>query len=87
MLAFEVNDMSCGHCVGAINDAVIAADPGAKVQIDLATHCVHIEPGSADVAQLSTAIRAAGYTPVLIESPEAVNEVVATRAGGGCRCS
>ena len=86
MITFEVNDMSCGHCVGAINDAVIAADPGAKVQVDLATHCVHIEPGSADVAQLSTAIRVAGYSPVLIESPEVAGTVTGTRCGGSCRC-
>ncbi len=86
MIAFEVKDMSCGHCVGTINRAVNAADPDANVQIDLATHRVDIEPGSGNMAQLSAAIRAAGYTPVLIESPEAVGEVVATRAGGGCRC-
>ena len=36
MLTFEVKDMTCGHCVGAITKAVEAADPGARVQIDLA---------------------------------------------------
>lgn len=28
MLAFEVKDMTCGHCVDAITKAVEAADPG-----------------------------------------------------------
>ena len=86
MIAFEVNDISCGHCVGAINRAVNAADPDAKVHIDLATHRVDIEPGGSDMAQLSAAIRAAGYTPVLIESPEAAGDVVGAGCGGGCRC-
>ena len=55
MIAFEVNDMTCGHCVKAISDAVKAADNRAAV---------HIEPGSADAAVLAGVIREAGYTPV-----------------------
>lgn len=31
MITFEVNDMTCGHCVGAITKAVGFVDPGAKV--------------------------------------------------------
>ena len=86
MIAFEVKDMSCGHCVGAISNAVNATDPGAKVQIDLATHRVNIEPGSSDTAQLSAAIQAVGYSPVLVESPASTGEATQTRCGGGCRC-
>lgn len=63
MLAFQVNDMSCGHCVGAITKAVKAADPNAQVQIDLATHRVQIEPSQADARTLQAAIEDAGYTP------------------------
>ena len=64
MIAFEVNDMSCGHCVKTITDALKAADSGAEVHIDLARHRVEIEPGSADAAALAGVIREAGYTPV-----------------------
>ena len=64
MIAFEVKDMSCGHCVKAITDAVKAADSRAKVNIDLARHRVEIEPGSTDAAALAGVIRDAGYTPV-----------------------
>ena len=64
MIAFEVNDMTCGHCVKAISDAVKAADDRAAVHIDLARHRVEIEPGSADAAVLAGEIREAGYTPV-----------------------
>jgi len=64
MIAFEVKDMTCGHCVSTVGKAVRAADAGARVQIDLATHRVEIEPAAADAAALGDAIRAAGYTPV-----------------------
>ena len=64
MIEFQVNDMTCGHCVGAITKAVHAADSGATVRIDLATHRVEIEPGAADAAELADAIKEAGYTPV-----------------------
>ncbi|MEO8805765.1 MAG: heavy-metal-associated domain-containing protein [Burkholderiaceae bacterium] len=64
MIAFEVNDMTCGHCVRAITEAVKAADSRADVYIDLARHRVEIEPGAADAAALADVIREAGYTPV-----------------------
>ncbi|HSW04623.1 heavy-metal-associated domain-containing protein [Aquabacterium sp.] len=64
MITFQVKDMSCGHCVSVITQAVMAADPQAQVQIDLATHRVSIEPAAADAAALREAIAEAGYTPV-----------------------
>ncbi len=66
MIAFEVNDMTCGHCASTITKAVQAVDQGAKVQIDLATHRVEIEPTESDAGALSAAIEEAGYTPVPI---------------------
>ncbi|HJV68281.1 heavy-metal-associated domain-containing protein [Ideonella sp.] len=63
MIAFEVKDMTCGHCVGAITQAVRAADPQARVDIDLARHLVQIEPSQADAQALEAAISEAGYTP------------------------
>jgi copper chaperone len=64
MIAFEVNDMTCGHCVSSITKAVKALDKDAEVRIDLATHRVEVEPARADAAQLAAAIEDAGYTPV-----------------------
>jgi len=66
MIAFEVNDMSCGHCVSTITKALKDADKDAKVQIDLAAHRVQVEPANADVQELCDAIKDAGYTPVLL---------------------
>lgn len=68
MITFEVKDMSCGHCVGAITKALQAVDAGARVQIDLAAHRVQVEPATADAAQLGEAIAEAGYTPVPVQA-------------------
>ena len=64
MIAFEVNDMSCAHCVNTITRAVKAADKDAEVNVDLARHRVEIVPREADARKLSDAIKEAGYTPV-----------------------
>jgi copper chaperone len=64
MIAFEVKDMTCGHCASTITKALKAADRDAQVQIDLPTHRVRVEPASADAGELADAIREAGYTPV-----------------------
>jgi copper chaperone len=88
MMAFEVNDMTCGHCVGAITQALKATDEDAKVRIDLATHRVEVESASASAAALAQAIEDAGYTPVPVPVPvpvEATDRAV-TAPERGCRC-
>ena len=65
MITFQVDDMSCGHCVAAITRAVKETDGEAQVQVDLDAHRVRIEPAAADANALADAIREAGYTPVL----------------------
>jgi copper chaperone len=71
MIAFEVNDMTCGHCVSTVTKAVQAADKGATVEIDLPRHMVRIEPRDADAQALLDAIKDAGYTPVPLAVPGA----------------
>ena len=66
MISFEVKDMTCGHCASTITKAVMSADHAAKVQIDLASHRVTIEPVGANAARLQDAITQAGYTPVAV---------------------
>ena len=36
MIAYEVNDMTCGHCASTITKAVKAVDRDAKVEVDSA---------------------------------------------------
>jgi copper chaperone len=86
MIAFEVNDMTCGHCVNTITRAIRAADPAAQVQIDLAAHRVHIESSTNDAARLSDAIRTAGYTPMAVEPARSRNVTEPAPARGGCCC-
>ncbi|MEP6875076.1 MAG: heavy-metal-associated domain-containing protein [Burkholderiales bacterium] len=86
MTTFEVKDMTCGHCVSTITKAVRAVDLGAKVQIDLATHRVTIDPTEADAAELSDAIKQAGYTPVAVEAGVERVGAKAAPVRGGCCC-
>ncbi len=62
MITFEIPEMTCGHCVRAVTEAVKAADPAAEVAVDLASHRVQVQttaPRAAVVAQLTEA----GYAP------------------------
>lgn len=43
MQVFNVEGMSCGHCVRAITQAVQARDPAASVRVDLAAKEVGVE--------------------------------------------
>jgi copper chaperone len=63
MYQLQVENMSCGHCVGAVTKAVQAVDAAAKVEIDLASKSVKIDSAS-DLAPLTSAIADAGY-PVI----------------------
>ena len=58
--------MTCGHCVRTVTATVQQVDADAKLQIDLPTHRVQIEPHQADAQTLRSAIEAAGYTPVAV---------------------
>ena len=68
MITFEVNDMTCGHCVSTITKVLKATDSDAKVEVDLASHRVRVQPASADAAELAGAIEDAGYTAVLVQA-------------------
>ena len=63
MLEFNVNDMTCNHCVSAVTKAVKEAAPGSTVEIDLDSHRVRID-GATSADAIAEAIREAGYTPV-----------------------
>ncbi|HWW73525.1 MAG TPA: cation transporter [Duganella sp.] len=63
MYKLQVENMSCGHCVGAVTKAVQAIDAAAKVDVDLATKTVKIDSAT-PLAQLKSAIADAGYPVV-----------------------
>jgi copper chaperone len=62
MLRYQVDDMSCGHCVQAITEAVKGVDANAEVKVDLAAKSVEVTTHAASEA-VAGAIRDAGYTP------------------------
>lgn len=60
MLRFQVEGMTCGHCVSSVTKAVQAVDAKAQVQVDLAGKSVSVE-GSDQKDAIAAAIRDAGY--------------------------
>ncbi|MFC5068546.1 heavy-metal-associated domain-containing protein [Flaviflagellibacter deserti] len=60
MTKFEVQEMSCGHCVKAVTEAVKGVDPAASVDVDLKSKTVSVE-SDALVETLFRAINDAGY--------------------------
>ena len=61
MIAFTVNDMTCGHCAGTIKSAIESSIPGAKVSANPEARLVSVE--GADLAKVREIIALAGYTP------------------------
>jgi copper chaperone len=62
MTTFRVSDMSCGHCVAVIENAIHEVDPRAQVACDLGLRQVRVE-GARDAEAVASAIRSAGYEP------------------------
>ncbi len=84
MITFEVNDMTCGHCVSNITKALKATDKDAKVVISLDSHRVQVEPALADVEALAAAIKDAGYTPVPVQAGSTTPGKPAGSCCGSC---
>ena len=68
-IEFQVEGMSCQHCVAAVTNAIREHDKAAQVQVDLASGRVAVE--SAQPAEmLKAAIDEAGYTVTGIANGE-----------------
>ena len=63
MLRYQVDDMSCGHCVQAITAAVKGVDPAAEIDIDLQIKSLNVAT-TATASAVREAIRKVGYSPV-----------------------
>lgn len=60
MQVFNVQGMTCGHCVKAVTTAVQEQDAAAKVEVDLAGKKVSVQSHLA-ASQILSAIREEGY--------------------------
>jgi copper chaperone len=87
MIAYRIDDMTCGGCVRAIRAALNAVAPGAALAADLETRTVRID-GEVDPGRIEAAIVDAGFAPVRIEvAPVAATAGGCGGGGGGCRCA
>lgn len=57
---FQVQDVHCASCAKRITTAIQAVQPGADVQVEIATGRVTVEPAS-DAGAILKAIEGAGY--------------------------
>ena len=88
MIAFQVDDMTCGHCAHAIEQAIRALDPGARVSVDLSTKRVSVSGTAASAAAIAAALTDAGYAPRLLDAAVIGEPEQAARSccgGGRCR--
>lgn len=60
MTEFNVEGMSCAHCVSMVTKTLKALDPQAKVEVDLASKKVKVE-STEDREILAAALTEAGY--------------------------
>ena len=60
MYELKVENMTCGHCVSRVTEAVKSVDPDAKVTVDLPTKLVRIDSVK-NIEDLSNAMEEAGY--------------------------
>ena len=62
-LTLRVPDMSCGHCVASVSDAVRQVEGVSDVSVDLEAKRVDVEGEGLELAPVAQAIREAGYEP------------------------
>jgi len=63
-LKLKIEGMTCGGCANAITRAVTAADPAAKLDIDVAAKIVKVESAQG-AERVQSIIEAAGFHPAL----------------------
>lgn len=61
---FSVTGMTCGHCERAVQQALLAVDAQAQVQIERTANRVVVQSSNASRQALAAAIAEEGYTVV-----------------------
>lgn len=69
-MKFQIPNMTCGHCVATIENAVKAVDSAAVVQPDLAAHTAEIKAKLSSAA-LVQILAEAGYSSSVLEDDKA----------------
>lgn len=81
-MQFEVDNMSCGHCVRAITKALQRLDPAAEVDVDLATKRV-VASGAFSTEAAIAAMAAEDYPARLLD--DAPSAAAASNCCGSCK--
>jgi copper chaperone len=68
MQRFHLPDMSCGHCVAAISEALKAADPAARIDVDRDAKIASVD-STLPRERLAAALTEAGYPPAPADTP------------------
>ncbi|MDI4635009.1 heavy-metal-associated domain-containing protein [Pelomonas sp. V22] len=63
MEQFKLPDMSCGHCVAAITEALGELDAKAQLSFDREARSLQVQGSSKSRAELAAALSEAGYPP------------------------
>lgn len=64
MLTFNVPNMTCGHCVQTLTQAIQTAAPDAMLECNLGDHTITVSTQT-DATTLMQAINQAGYPATL----------------------
>lgn len=59
-MELKIENMTCGGCVKSVTKVLHTIDPNARVEADLAAHCITMETSAAQEAVLQ-ALEKAGY--------------------------
>lgn len=65
-LVFYVRHMDDDHAAALVAESVMAADPRARLHIDVASRRVDVEPDAAGADDFGAALAAAGYAAALV---------------------
>ena len=60
MTTFHIPDMSCGHCKATVEKTILALDPAAQIEFELAARRISVE-SRAEAARVQAALAEAGY--------------------------
>ncbi|MCL2919347.1 heavy-metal-associated domain-containing protein [Shewanella litorisediminis] len=60
MIEFNVENMTCGHCAGVVNKAIMQLQSDAKVEVDLMAKKIKVSSGLTS-DEIIEALEEAGY--------------------------
>lgn len=61
MFRYKVDRMGCGGCAKSVTKAVLAIEPGARVEVDLGAKLVTVFDAAGPADRIAGAIGAAGF--------------------------